>query len=78
MRCLQWEQGRLSLSAPIPDLGWTQSSPAHSPAPELRGKLRQVSCSVLCLAKNKEQAGSPCLYHCQIGALKSEIKYSKT
>lgn len=54
------------------------SSPAHSLAPELRGKPRQVSCSVLCLAKNKEQAGSPCLYCCQTGALKSEIKYSKT
>lgn len=37
-----------------------------------------MSCSVLCLAKNKEQAGSPCLYCCQAGALKSEIKYSKT
>lgn len=33
---------------------------------------------MLCLAKNKEQAGSPCLYCCQAGALKSEIKYSKT
>ena len=79
MRSLQWEQG---WAQPFCLCSWSRMDlelPGLQPWSSAQGETEAgVLCSVLRLAKNKEQAGSPCLYRCQPGALKTEIKYSKT
>lgn len=71
--------GLSSALLPLP-LSQDGSGAPRLAAPVLSSEETEASvlCSVLGLAKSKEETDSPCPYCWQPGALKAEIKFSKT